>query len=267
MNQITTKQEQDTLPVVTSDSAALMQVISRAASDPAYDIDKMERLFKMHQEIVARDAEREFNTAMAGVQAKSRRVAADLHNPQTHSNYASYAALDRALRPLYTEAGFALSFGTGDPAPDSVQVICHVTHSAGHTRKYQIQMPADGKGAKGGDVMTKTHATGSATQYGMRYLLKMIFNVAIGIDLDDDDGNKAGKKKPAQTETNPNISEETKNKVHDATLLAMEANDADALRKTWGEYGADEQVELWKMFNSAQRSAIKKLLGKEKNNA
>lgn len=192
MNQIA-KQEQDTLPAVASDSAALMQVISRAASDPSVDIDKMERLFKMHEAIVARDAEREFNVAMASVQADMRRVKADLHNPQTHSNYASYAALDRALRPVYTEAGFALSFGTGDPFPDSVQVICHVTHSAGHTRKYQIQMPADGKGAKGGDVMTKTHATGSATRYGMRYLLNMIFNVAIGIDLPDDDGNGADK--------------------------------------------------------------------------
>ncbi len=50
-------------------------------------------------------------------------------------------------------------------------------------------MPADGKGAKGGDVMTKTHAAGSAFSYGQRYLLKLIFNVAIG---DDDDGNAAG---------------------------------------------------------------------------
>ena len=48
-------------------------------------------------------------------------------------------------------------------------------------------MPADGKGAKGGDVMTKTHATGAAVSYGMRYLLKMIFNVAVGED--DTDGN------------------------------------------------------------------------------
>ena len=46
-----------------------------------------------------------------------------------------------------------------------------------------------GKGAKGGDVMTKTHAFGSGTSYGMRYLLKMIFNVAIGEE--DDDGNSA----------------------------------------------------------------------------
>jgi hypothetical protein len=35
--------------------------------------------------------------------------------------------------------------------------------------------------------MTKTHATGAAMTYGMRYLLKMIFNVAIGDD--DTDGN------------------------------------------------------------------------------
>ena len=181
-------QQVESLPVA-SESAALMQVISRAASDPSYDIDKMERLFKMHEAIIARDAEKQFNIAMAEVQAKIRRVAPDLHNSQTKSNYASYAALDRVLRPIYTDAGFALSFGTGEAPQDYVLVICHVTNS-GHTRKYQIPMPADGKGAKGGDVMTKTHATGSATQYGMRYLLKMIFNVAIGIDIDDD-GNGA----------------------------------------------------------------------------
>ena len=63
-------------------------------------------------------------------------------------------------------------------------------HEGGGERTYHIDMPADGKGAKGGDVMTKTHAMGSAVQYGMRYLLKMIFNIAIGDD--DDDGNAAG---------------------------------------------------------------------------
>ena len=48
-------------------------------------------------------------------------------------------------------------------------------------------MDISGKGAKGGDVMTKTHAAGSAMTYGMRYLLKLIFNVAIGEE--DNDGN------------------------------------------------------------------------------
>src|SRR5690606_13896380 len=93
---------------------------------------------------------------------------------------------------IYTSNGFALSFGTDPLDVESVvRVTCHVSHVAGFTRKYAIDMPSDGKGAKGNDVMTKTHATGSATQYGMRYLLKMIFNVAIG-DEYDDDGNQAG---------------------------------------------------------------------------
>jgi hypothetical protein len=50
-------------------------------------------------------------------------------------------------------------------------------------------MPADGKGARGNDVMTKTHATGAAITYGKRYLLGMIFNLAV---TRDDDGNGAG---------------------------------------------------------------------------
>jgi hypothetical protein len=66
-------------------------------------------------------------------------------------------------------------------------------HVSGATRRYQIDMPIDTKGARGGDVMTRTHATGSAFSYGKRYLLIGMFNLAIG---DDDDGNAAGRRGP-----------------------------------------------------------------------
>jgi hypothetical protein len=65
-----------------------------------------------------------------------------------------------------------------------------VAHRDGYSREYSIDMPADGKGARGNDVMTKTHATGSATTYGRRYLLMMIFNLSV----EDDDGNAAANK-------------------------------------------------------------------------
>jgi hypothetical protein len=175
-----------------NDNAALMQAVARAASDPAVDVEKMERLFAMHERMEARQAEVAFNTAMSRVQAAMRRIATDKTNNQTHSDYATYAALDRVLRPLYTAEGLSLSFDT-EPAPEGfVGMVCYVSHEAGHTRTYRASVPSDGKGAKGGDVMTKTHAFGSGTAYGMRYLLKMIFNVAIGQDADDDDGNGAG---------------------------------------------------------------------------
>lgn len=174
---------------LTPEPSAVLAVIARAAADPAVDVDKMDRLLQMQERVLARQAEVEFNAAMADAQSEMGRISADATNPQTRSKYATYAKLDAALRPIYTRRGFALSFGTGDAAHEGyVRVQAHVSHLSGFTRTYHVDMPADGKGAKGNDVMTKTHAVGAAMSYGMRYLLKMIFNVAVGDD--DRDGNE-----------------------------------------------------------------------------
>lgn len=167
----------------------IMALIERASKDAAVDVDKMERLMLMHERHMARLAEDGFNAAMNLAQTDMRPVAADATNPQTRSKYATYAKLDGALRPLYTKHGFGLSFDTGEGALSGhVRVVCYVTHQGGHTRHYHVDIPADGKGARGGDVMTATHAVGAGLSYGMRYLLKMIFNVAVGED--DRDGNE-----------------------------------------------------------------------------
>lgn len=167
---------------------ATTSMFERLARDPSVDVDKLERLVQMHERAAARIAQERFNAAMSMAQKAMRPIAADADNPQTRSRYASYAALDRALRPIYTEHGFAVSFDTGDaPGPQTVRMLAYVTHVGGFSRTYRADMPADGKGAKGGDVMTLTHATGAAMAYGMRYLLKMIFNVAVGEE--DRDGN------------------------------------------------------------------------------
>ena len=181
-------------------STTLLQVIANAAANPACDVDKMLQLLAMKERLDAKGAEREFDAAMSEAQAEMRGVATDKKNASTRSEYASYFTLDKAVRPIYTKHGFSLSFNTGSAGTDTVNVLCRVSHKAGYSREYSIIMPADGKGAKGGDVMTKTHATGSAATYGMRYLLKMIFNIAIGADPDDDDGNRAEGLKSITTE-------------------------------------------------------------------
>lgn len=178
--------------------ASMMAVIQRAASDPSMDMDKLERLIALKERMDAKQAETDFNGAMSRAQSNMGRVAADATNPQTKSRYATYAALDRALRPVYTAEGMSLSFGT-EPAPeDHVGIVCYVSHANGHTREYRAAVPSDGKGIKGNEMMTRTHAFGSGASYGMRYLLKLIFNVAIGED--DDDGNSAvsGSQAPLQ---------------------------------------------------------------------
>jgi len=163
-------------------------MVERVAMNPDADMNKLEKLLDMQERILDRDAKMAFSRAMSTAQSEMKRIGADANNNQTHSKYATYAALDKVIRPIYTQHGFALSFNTEESAhPDMVRVTCDVAHVDGHEKHYRVDMPADGKGAKGGDVMTKTHAAGAAMSYGMRYLLKMIFNVAVGED--DTDGN------------------------------------------------------------------------------
>lgn len=128
-----------------------------------------------------------FNTAMQRCQEKMKRIAADMENPQTRSRYASYAAIDRVIRPIYTGEGLSLSFGDAEQTePGMLHVICYVA-LGGYTRTYHKYMPIVTTGAQGKAVMTATHAHGSADAYAKRYLVKDIFNLAIGED--DDDGN------------------------------------------------------------------------------
>lgn len=189
MTALAKHQETSVVSPAAPNAGAMDRLIEKALADPNFDVDKLERLFALAERTRKADAEQSYNDAMSAAQAELAPVAADAKNPQTKSRYASYAALDRAVRPIYTKYGFSLSFGTSDGGPpDHVRVTCRVAHRDGHKELEHVDMPADGKGAKGGDVMTKTHAAGSAFSYGQRYLLKLIFNIAVG---DDDDGNAA----------------------------------------------------------------------------
>lgn len=184
------KRQQKAIAVVPTKETSLIDVIARAASDPQVDVAKMEKLLEMHTKIVAKNSEDAFNIAMNAAQSEISRIATDADNSQTQSKYATYAKLDRVLRPVYIRHGFSLSFTTNPSAPaEYVHTICYVSHNAGYTREYNAVIPYSKTGPKGNAVMTDTHAAGSAMQYGMRYLLKYIFNVAIGAE---DDGNAAG---------------------------------------------------------------------------
>lgn len=186
-----------TIDAPPAEGFALM--LERLATNPAADVDKLRALVELHERAEQRDAARAFNEAMTDAQSQMSKVVTDKDNSQTKSRYATYAALDAAVRPVYTAHGFGLSFTTERTEREAeVRVVCLVSHRGGYVRRYEIDMPADGKGAKGGDVMTRTHATGAAVQYGMRYLLRMIFNVATGEKAEDDDGNAAGRVEPSE---------------------------------------------------------------------
>jgi hypothetical protein len=186
-------------PVVQHPQAAtsLVQALAAAAQDPRTDMDKMERLWAMHQSMVKQQAEAEFNGAMARAQAKIQPIATDRENDHTHSRYATLKAINKVIGPIYSAEGLAVSFDTetkndADPIPEGeIRTVAYVSHSGGHTRRYHIDLPPDDVGAKGNTNKTKVQAKGSTNEYARRYLTRMIFNLATG---DDTDGNPVGGK-------------------------------------------------------------------------
>lgn len=174
-----------------SESAAIFQIIERAARDPNVDIDKMQRLMEMRDRELARMAQVEFNKAMSAAQAEMKPVARDADNDQTKSKYARYETISEAIQPFVAKHGFALTFSEGTPAKENcIRTVCEVMHSAGHTKEYYADVPFDNVGMKGNANKTNTHAYGSTKSYGKRYLKCDIFDVAL--KNEDDDGNNAG---------------------------------------------------------------------------
>jgi hypothetical protein len=130
--------------------------------------------------------------------------------------------------------------------------------------------------------MTRTHAFGSATSYGRRYLLKMIFNVIEAAE--DDDGNSASD----QVIDRENESQEAKEArylaEHQAAVgrnwrtvhvikehLLADEPDGYAIAEAWYELSQDEQRALWRAeskggcFSTRERDWMKNEMPKFKD--
>lgn len=167
----------------------IIQIISRAASDPNVDIEKMERLLAMRERMEDRAAEKAFNQAKRDAQKKMPAVVRDADNDQTRSKYARLETISNAIDPIITEFGFSTSFSEGETDKEShIRILCDLAHVDGHSKQYHTDVPLDATGMKGNVNKTKTHAYGSTLSYGRRYLKCSIFDVIL--KGEDTDGNQ-----------------------------------------------------------------------------
>jgi hypothetical protein len=165
----------------------VMQILADAVMRKDIGVEVIERLAALQRQMMQDQAELEFNSAMHRCQMKMKPIAADMTNSHTNSKYASFAQIDKVIRPIYTAEDISLSFSDGEPpAVGWLRILCYVSRK-GYTRVYHKDMPLVTVGAQGKAVMTAIHAQGSSDAYAKRYLIKDIFNVAVGEA--DDDGN------------------------------------------------------------------------------
>lgn len=173
---------------VAGESAALLAMIERAARDPSVDIDKMERLFQMHERIEQRRAVQAYNAAMAAAQEEMPAVVKNKTNLHTKARYADlYAIADECL-PVIHQHGFGLSFSECKATePNCMGIACRASHRDGHAENYTFNVPVDSAGSQGKVNKTQTQAYGSTFTYGRRYATCGVFNIIIT----DKDGNAA----------------------------------------------------------------------------
>lgn len=178
--------------VVPSEDASLMTVITRAASDPNFDADKMDRMLQMHERLLNRRAEQEFNSAFAEMQPKlpvidrKGRIRIEAKNGDLIQNtaYAKWEDIDRVIKPIYTAYGFSLSFKPGVAPDGKITVTAVLRHRGGHKDEATVTLPHDSSGSK-----NAVQAVGSSNTYGKRYAACDLLNIVT--EGQDDDGQSA----------------------------------------------------------------------------
>jgi hypothetical protein len=162
-------------------------IISRAITDPAIDVDRLQRLLDFQKDRMAYQAMLEFNEAMVRCQEEIQPVARTTENTVTRSWYAKLEAVDAAIRPIYLRHGFSLSYNSVEPlVAGNIRMECRCARGV-HVERYYREAAADTLGPKGTPTKTALHGGASTETFLKRYLTCGIFNVVFKDQ--DDDGN------------------------------------------------------------------------------
>lgn len=161
--------QQGQVATVQPEASTLIAVISRVATDPNCDLDKMERLLNMQERVMAKQAEQAFNAAMAAMQAEIPSIAE--RGTGHNIKYATLEDIVDTVRPIMHRYGFALSFRVTQAAPQ-ITVTGVLMHKDGHREETSMTLAADTSGSK-----NAVQAIGSSVSYGKRYVLCAMLNI------------------------------------------------------------------------------------------
>jgi hypothetical protein len=174
----------DIVPAVTNEAGSVLAMITKAATDPTIDVNKLERMVALYERLRAEKARTAYAEAMVAAKAAMPKVLRDAINTHTKSMYAKLETISNAIDPVINAHGFSIEFGTADsPLPNHYRVTCRLQHVAGHVENFQADIPADIAGPKGAANKNATQGFGSTLSYGRRYLKVLMWDVTI---LDED---------------------------------------------------------------------------------
>jgi len=210
------------------------------------------------------DSIKEISVALHKAQAKIKAALKDATNPHFKSKYADLSSVVDAVKAPLLEAGIVFLQGVED-AENGVAVETMLLHTSGEWLSSTLKIPATKQDAQG---------YGSAITYGRRYGLQSM----CGVPAEDDDGNAAVAAAPkAQSKITPNagagddLTAAQKQRVLDVAVVVKdylhESKEWNALEELeHANLDMGEKLYIWSLFDSKERSAIKRMQEAQRKN-
>lgn len=215
-----------------SESTTILQVIQRAASDPASDIEKLERLMSLYERMQNKQAEQQYAEALAAMQQELPSIG-ERGNAAGRYTYALWEDINEKLKPILAKHGFALSFRT-PRSERGIEVEGVLTHRGGHSERTTIILPADTSGNK-----NAVQAVASSVSYGKRYTAGALLNFTTHGEDDDAFTAAAAENDYERLTTNFKASIE-------AIKVGIMNEDYSSAAEEWFTLEREVQAGLWK---------------------
>ena len=193
MSDLLDSQENQALSKVEREQPTILQKLGLTAEQfAALDVDKMQRLLDFSLQVEAEQARRAFEAAFERAQARLAEIdIPKLTEGANSSRFAKTEVICRVLDPILVDEGFAWSFDDEDSSEAGQVKVVLVLTAGGHTERRSMLSPLwDGRGPKGGGVMTPLQAAGARNTYTERRLRMRVFGLHL-VD-DDTDGSSGG---------------------------------------------------------------------------
>ncbi len=130
----------------------------------ADNVSALESLVGLYDRMQAKNAEREFASALVTLQGETIRVQAtksvDVRDGIPRYKFAPYEEIMSVVQPMLTRHGFSVTFDTRIEA-DRLYSVCTLTHKSGHSRSNQFAVrfsKPPGSSDPQGDMSTKNYA-------------------------------------------------------------------------------------------------------------
>jgi len=179
----------DRLPVAppASESAAILSVIERMATNPDIDPERVERFINLKRQMDADAARKAFYNALSDAKAaipviaKNRTVAYEHKGGEASTSYRheDLGEIARTVDPILAQHGLSYRFRTTSLANEPVSVTCIIAHRDGHSEENTLSAGRDDSGKKNG-----IQSIGSTITYLQRYTLKAALGLAAAADDD-----------------------------------------------------------------------------------